>query len=138
MRTDKLDRHDSDVSLPTQHQFRLCVMAVLLGALSYPVAILLLKSIDFFTQLFYFHKFSLAEAKPEPGSVGVLSIFVPSIGGVVVGLMARFGSTAIRGHGIPEAMEKVLLDESKIPKRVLLLKPISSAIAIGSGGAIWS
>src|SRR6185312_13465007 len=65
---------------------------------------------------------------------GLLVIVVPVIGGIVVGLMARFGSKAIRGHGIPEAMEQILLNESKIPARITLLKPISAAIAIGTGG----
>src|SRR5436853_6523497 len=61
-------------------------------------------------------------------------IFVPIIGGVIVGFMARFGHKAIRGHGIPEAMEQVLLNQSRIPPRVTFLKPVSAAIAIGTGG----
>ena len=61
-------------------------------------------------------------------------IAVPVLGGIVVGLMARYGSAAIRGHGIPEAMEQVLLNRSRIPARLTLLKPISAAIAIGTGG----
>src|SRR5919107_440068 len=62
-------------------------------------------------------------------------LLVPPIGGILVGLMARYGSKAIRGHGIPEAMEQVLTNESRIPARVTFLKPLSSAIAIGTGGA---
>src|SRR6185312_2366051 len=65
---------------------------------------------------------------------GLLVIVVPVIGGIVVGLMARFGSQAIRGHGIPEAMEQVLLNESRIPARMTVLKPLSAAISIGTGG----
>ncbi|GAA0723477.1 hypothetical protein GCM10009105_35520 [Dokdonella soli] len=61
-------------------------------------------------------------------------IVVPAIGGLIVGAMARWGSQAIRGHGIPEAMEQVLLNESKIAPRITFLKPVSSAIAIGTGG----
>src|SRR5204863_7604428 len=60
--------------------------------------------------------------------------FVPIVGGVIVGIMARYGSKAIRGHGIPEAMEQVLLNESRIPPRMTFLKPLSAAIAIGTGG----
>ena len=59
---------------------------------------------------------------------------VPVVGGLIVGFMARYGSKAIRGHGIPEAMEQVLLNESRIPARVTFLKPLSAAIAIGTGG----
>src|SRR4051794_21962061 len=61
-------------------------------------------------------------------------IFIPIIGGVIVGIMARYGSKAIRGHGIPEAMEQVLLNQSRIPPRITFLKPLSAAIAIGTGG----
>jgi H+/Cl- antiporter ClcA len=63
-----------------------------------------------------------------------LVIIVPVIGGLIVGIMARFGSAAIRGHGIPEAMEQVLTNESKIKPVITFLKPISSAISIGTGG----
>jgi len=56
------------------------------------------------------------------------------IGGIIVGFMARYGSKAIRGHGIPEAMEQVLVNQSRIPARITFLKPLSSAVAIGTGG----
>lgn len=126
--------HDHDFSLPTKHQARLCVLAAILGALSYLIALCLLKSINFVTQLSYYQTISFAEAKPNPEALGILSVFVPCLGGLIVGLMARFGSPAIRGHGIPEAMERILLADSKIPKRILFLKPLSSAVAIGTGG----
>ena len=61
-------------------------------------------------------------------------VVVPVIGGLIVGVMARYGSKAIRGHGIPEAMEQVLLNQSRIPARMTFLKPVSAAIAIGTGG----
>lgn len=125
---------DSGTSLRRIHQGRLCLVSLFIGAISYPIAIFLLSSINFFTQLFYFHRISLEPTQPDPSSLGVFSILIPMVGGLVVGIMAKFGSSAIRGHGIPEAMEKVLLDESKIPKRLVFLKPISSAIAIGTGG----
>ena len=64
----------------------------------------------------------------------VWMIFVPIVGGVIVGFMARYGHQAIRGHGIPEAMEQVLLNESRIPPRITFLKPLSAAFAIGTGG----
>jgi H+/Cl- antiporter ClcA len=71
---------------------------------------------------------------PSIEKLGWLVIFVPVIGGVIVGFMARYGSRAIRGHGIPEAMEQVLLNQSRIPPRMTFLKPLSAAIAIGTGG----
>ncbi|MBX3022550.1 MAG: chloride channel protein [Bdellovibrionales bacterium] len=125
---------NSKSALLRRHQARLCLTAVAIGLVSYGLAILLLKSISLFTNLFYYLRFSFEEVKPDPSLLGWLSIFVPALGGLIVGLLARFGSMAIRGHGIPEAMEKILLDESKIPTRILFLKPLSSAISIGSGG----
>ncbi|MGH7445298.1 MAG: chloride channel protein, partial [Longimicrobiales bacterium] len=71
---------------------------------------------------------------PTAGHLGIWVIFVPIAGALIVGLMARFGSPAIRGHGIPEVMEKVLHGESRIPLRLMFLKPLSAAIAIGTGG----
>jgi chloride channel protein, CIC family len=76
----------------------------------------------------------MAFSSPAGHHLGWWVIAVPLIGGVIVGAMARWGSAAIRGHGIPEAMEQVLLNESKIPPRITFLKPVSSAIAIGTGG----
>jgi H+/Cl- antiporter ClcA len=91
-------------------------------------------SIKLCTQLFYHQSFSFENSLPDPHAIGLLSILIPVIGGLIVGVMAKLGSPAIRGHGIPEAMEKILMDGSRIPYRLLFLKPISSAIAIGSGG----
>src|SRR5262249_35771473 len=67
-------------------------------------------------------------------TLGYLVIFVPVVGGLIVGIMARFGSERIRGHGIPEAIEAILLRGAKVEPRVAVLKPVSAAIAIGSGG----
>ena len=111
-----------------------CTLAVLLGVLSIGIARLLLMAIAFFTNLFYFQRVSLVEVSPAENQMGYWAIAVPVIGGIIVGLMAKLGSAAIRGHGIPEAMENVLLKESKVPKHVTWLKPLSSAISIGSGG----
>jgi H+/Cl- antiporter ClcA/CBS domain-containing protein len=78
--------------------------------------------------------FSLEPLAPAVNHLGGWVLFIPTIGGLLVGLMARYGSRAIRGHGIPEAMEQVLTNESRIPARLTFLKPISAAIAIGTGG----
>ncbi|MEP6985250.1 MAG: chloride channel protein, partial [Chloroflexota bacterium] len=67
-------------------------------------------------------------------AVQVTVIVIPVIGGIIVGFMARYGHKGIRGHGIPEAMEQVLLNQSRIPPRITFLKPLSAAIAIGTGG----
>ncbi|HYM21010.1 MAG TPA: chloride channel protein [Candidatus Kapabacteria bacterium] len=90
--------------------------------------------IAFFTNLFFYGHFSLAITSPADNQLGLGVLIIPVIGGLIVGVMARFGSSAIRGHGIPEAMEQVLLNESRIHPWMTFLKPISSAIAIGSGG----
>src|SRR5574337_2203680 len=86
------------------------------------------------TNLSFYGHWSTAFSSPADNHLGLWVIAVPVIGGLIVGAMARWGSAAIRGHGIPEAMEQVLLNESKIAPRITFLKPISSAIAIGTGG----
>ncbi|MEO1903552.1 MAG: chloride channel protein [Alcanivorax sp.] len=111
-----------------------CALAVMLGLLAGPVAKLLLMLIDLFTQLFFFARLSFAPATPVDHGLGGWVIAVPVLGGLVIGLMARWGAKAIRGHGIPEAMEQVLTNESRIPARITFWKPLSSAISIGSGG----
>ena len=97
---------------------------------------MLVSLIAIITNIVYFGTISTefhapAEAIPH---LGLWSIPIPVLGAIVIGLMARYGSMAIRGHGIPEAMEQVLTNESRIPARVTFLKPISSAISIGTGG----
>jgi H+/Cl- antiporter ClcA len=74
------------------------------------------------------------EVSPADNSLGWLVIIVPAIGGLLVGVMARFGAPAIRGHGIPEAMEKIVKGESKIHPLIAILKPLSSAMSMGTGG----
>jgi CIC family chloride channel protein len=86
------------------------------------------------TNLSFYGRLSTDFTSPAGNHLGLLVIAVPVAGGVVVGLMARYGSKAIRGHGIPEAMEQVLLNESRIPARLTFLKPLSAAVAIGTGG----
>ncbi len=90
--------------------------------------------IALFTNISFYGRFSFEGISPAGNKLGVLVIAVPIIGGLIVGLMARYGSSAIRGHGIPEAMEQVLLNKSKIHPWITFLKPISSAVAIGTGG----
>jgi H+/Cl- antiporter ClcA/CBS domain-containing protein len=108
--------------------------AMALGAGVALVARALTALIGLVTNLAFYGRWSTAFVDPAGHRLGAWVIAVPVVGGLVVGAMARFGSRAIRGHGIPEAMEQVLLNESRIPPRMTWLKPVSSAIAIGTGG----
>jgi CIC family chloride channel protein len=109
-------------------------LAIVLGIAAGFVAQLLVALINFCTNLSFFGRLSTAPASPADSHVGLWVIGIPVIGGIVVGLMARYGSEGIRGHGIPEAMERVLTAESRVPKRLTFLKPLSAAVAIGTGG----
>jgi chloride channel protein, CIC family len=109
-------------------------LAIIVGIGGAALAVLLLRAIAFFTNLFYYHRFSLAMVGPAGSSLGYWMVLVPIVGGIIVGIMARYGSDKIRGHGIPEAIEAILLNGARVEPRVAVLKPISAAIAIGSGG----
>jgi CIC family chloride channel protein len=109
-------------------------LALVLGVVSAYVAVGLLKLINFFTNLFFFQRLSSAPASPGDAQLGMWVVAVPVLGGLLVGLIARFGSDKIRGHGIPEAIEAILLRGAKVEPRLAILKPVSTAIAIGSGG----
>ncbi|HTS18404.1 MAG TPA: chloride channel protein [Verrucomicrobiae bacterium] len=109
-------------------------LAVAIGLASGIVAFLLYKLIGLFTNLFFFHKFSFLFRSPGAHHLGLWVIALPAAGGLVVGLMAKYGSPKIRGHGIPEAMEAVLISRSRVEPKVAILKPLSAALAIGTGG----
>jgi H+/Cl- antiporter ClcA len=110
------------------------LLAAAIGIFSAFVALALLRLIGLFTNLFFFQRLSTAMVSPAGNKLGWLELFIPMIGGLVVGVMARYGSERIRGHGIPEAIEAILLKGGKVEPRVAILKPLSSAISIGSGG----
>src|SRR5438046_6939797 len=111
------------------------LMAVFLGAASAFVALALTKLIGFFTNLFYYQRIATGDfTSPAGHHLGVWSVFIPIIGGLIIGLMARYGSEKIRGHGIPEALEAILIGRSRMEARVAVLKPLSSALSIGTGG----
>jgi H+/Cl- antiporter ClcA/predicted transcriptional regulator len=112
----------------------LSAVAIALGVGAAFIARLLVALISLVTNAAFYGRWSVENVQPAGHHLGAWVIVVPVIGGLIVGLMARWGSRAIRGHGIPEAMEQVLLNESKIPPRITFLKPVSSAIAIGTGG----
>lgn len=109
-------------------------LALIIGALSAIVAYALLWLIALITNLAFHFQWSSASSTPQGNHLGGFVIFVPVIGALIIGLMARYGSPKIRGHGIPEALEAILIGRSRIEPRVALLKPISSAISIGTGG----
>ncbi len=125
----------------------IAALAIVIGALCAVVALVLLWLIGLFTHLFYFpaqffdnlvhHPAALLTREgmsPEGSPLGLFMIVVPVLGGLVIGFMARYGSERIRGHGIPEAIEAILISRSRMSPKVAVLKPLSSAISIGSGG----
>ncbi|HEY2014117.1 MAG TPA: chloride channel protein [Bryobacteraceae bacterium] len=109
-------------------------LAIGIGFVSAFIALALLKLIGLFTNLFFFHRWSTAMTSPAANTLGLWEVLVPVAGALVIGLMARYGSERIRGHGIPEAIEAILINGSKVEPKVAILKPLSSAISIGSGG----
>ncbi len=110
------------------------LLAAIIGLLSTFVAWALLRLIALFTNLFYFGRWSTTLVSPATNHLGYYAVLVPIAGALIIGLMARYGSERIRGHGIPEAIESILLNGSRVQPRLAVLKPLSSAISIGSGG----
>ena len=109
-------------------------LAAVIGGISTCAAFVLLGLIHLFTNLFFFGSFSFADRSPAHNTLGLWVLVVPVTGGLIVGLMARYGSEKIRGHGIPEAIEAILFGKSRMSPKVAVLKPLSSGIVIGSGG----
>lgn len=116
------------------HTLWLCVAAVLLACLASFVAAALVAMINLFTHLAFYQEWAWSEVTPFGHKLGLWVIALPAVGGLVIGVMARYGSSAIRGHGIPEAMERILEHQSVIPLRMTFLKPLSAAVSIGTGG----
>ncbi|HVN37107.1 MAG TPA: chloride channel protein [Myxococcota bacterium] len=114
----------------------LSLLAIPVGLVCGAMALLLLRLIGFFTELFYFGRLAIPHeiVSPAGSPLGLWMIAIPPLGGLIIGLMARYGSDRIRGHGIPEAIEAILIGSSRMSPRVAVLKPLSSAISIGSGG----
>ncbi|MBO9353432.1 CBS domain-containing protein [Bordetella petrii] len=112
----------------------LMLMAALVGLAGVGAAWALLRLIALCTNLAYHGRFSF-ESLPIAGhELGWAAVAVPVVGCLIIGFMARYGSEKIRGHGIPEAMEAILIGKSRIQPKVAVLKPLSSAISIGTGG----
>jgi CIC family chloride channel protein len=118
----------------TSRVIPISILALFIGVISAGVAWLLLKLIGLFTNAFYYGRWGTALVSPAGNHLGYWAILVPVAGSLIIGLMARYGSERIRGHGIPEAIESILINGSRVQPRLAILKPISSAISIGSGG----
>jgi H+/Cl- antiporter ClcA len=135
-----MDRPDLDPAetlgdfTATPRLLLISLFAIGIGIIGAFVALGLLKLIGLFTNLFFFQRFSSELITPEAHTLGPFVIIVPVIGALIIGFMARYGSERIRGHGIPEAIEAILINGSRVEPRVAILKPLSSAISIGSGG----
>ena len=110
------------------------VQAVVIGLCISVIARFLVILINLITNISFHHQFSTLHSAPAGHHYGIFVIFIPALGGLIVGIMALYGSKAIRGHGIPEAMEQILTNQSKIRPSITFLKPLSSAISIGTGG----
>ena len=109
------------------------IVFLISAAISY-IAWLLVYLINFVTNISFYGKFSFDASTPLNNSLGLWVIVIPAIGGIIVGVLALYGSKAIRGHGIPETMEQILTNQSKIPPAITYLKPLATAISIGTGG----
>jgi len=126
-----------DVTIAEPAQFRMVLMSFLaagIGLFAGLIAFALYKLIGLFTNVFFYHRFVAEFLSAQHNQLGLWVIPIPVIGGVIVGFMAKYGTPKIKGHGIPEAMEAVMVNRSRIEPRVAILKPISAAIAIGTGG----
>jgi H+/Cl- antiporter ClcA len=128
-----LDTHKRDFSTNARLP-GIAALAAGIGALNTLAAFVLLGLIHLFTNLFFFGSLSFADRSPALNTLGGWVVLIPAAGGLIVGLMARYGSEKIRGHGIPEAIEAILFGKSRMSPKVAILKPLSSGIVIGSGG----
>jgi H+/Cl- antiporter ClcA/CBS domain-containing protein len=129
----RVERELGDFTTPVS-VLRLLPLAAVIGVTSAVVALGLLDLIGLITNLVYYHRSSFDLVSPAGNALGVAAVAIPVVGGLLVGLMARYGSEQIRGHGIPEAMETILVGGSRVSPRLTVLKPIASAISIGTGG----
>jgi chloride channel protein, CIC family len=122
----------SDFTTVDRRLYIISGFALIVGIVGALVAYALIQLIGFFTNLFYYGRISTSFVSPAANSLGAYAIGVPIVGGLIIGVMARYGSERIRGHGIPEALEAILINRSKIEPKVTVLKPLSTAISIGS------
>lgn len=132
-----ISKNEQDPAARREDKHRIVVISMLAIGIAVAISFIakfLVSLINLVTNISFFSKLSATPASPQHNALGLLVIVIPAVGGIIVGLMALYGSKAIRGHGIPEAMEQILTNHSKIKPTITYLKPISSAIAIGTGG----
>jgi len=134
--SEKVERVDDHLADFTRDKriLILSLMALAIGAISAGVAYVLVWLISVITGIAFYQRFSSDVLSPARNHLGYFIVLVPVIGGLIIGLMARYGSEKIRGHGIPEALEAILFGRSRMSPKVVVLKPLSSAISIGTGG----
>lgn len=118
----------------TPSVLKLIPLSIVIGVFGAFIALILLDLIALITNLLYYQSFDFTLVSPRNNTIGWWAVLIPMAGGLVVGFMARYGSERIRGHGIPEAMETILVGGSKVEPKLTILKPIASAISIGTGG----
>ncbi|HEY4198365.1 MAG TPA: chloride channel protein, partial [Mucilaginibacter sp.] len=123
----------SDFTMP-RSVLKLIPISIVIGILGAVIALVLLDLIAVITNFLYYQHFDLTLRSPRGNTLGWLAVLIPMAGGLIVGLMAYYGSERIRGHGIPEAMETILVGGSKVEPILTVLKPVASAISIGTGG----
>jgi CIC family chloride channel protein len=131
------DAFGPDIIIPAPAQFRMVLISFLaggIGLIAGLIAFVLYRLIGLFTNIAFYGRFAADFTSARHNHRGLWVIPIPVIGGIIVGFMAKYGSSKIKGHGIPEAMEAVMISRSRIAPRVAILKPISAAIAIGTGG----
>ncbi|MFZ1082035.1 MAG: chloride channel protein, partial [Candidatus Kryptoniota bacterium] len=128
---------ETDIAFSQNPGTRLLFLSLLGAIIGFSAGIIsfaLYHLIGLFTNLSFYHRFSFEFVSPQYNHLGIIAILVPVVGGLIVGVMAKFGTSKIKGHGIPEAIEAVVVNKSKISGKVAILKPLSAAIAIGTGG----
>jgi CIC family chloride channel protein len=131
LETEKMQKRQS---IDLKRLLYICALAIMNAILVGVIAKVMVSLIGLVTSISFYGNISPNDVSPVGNHLGIWVIFIPVLGGIIVGIMARYGSRAIRGHGIPEAMEQVLTNHSKIPPIVTFLKPLSAAISIGTGG----
>jgi len=118
----------------TTSVLKLVPLSIVIGVFGAFIALILLDLIALISNILYYQSFNFNLVSPRNNTIGWWAILIPMVGGLIVGFMARYGSERIRGHGIPEAMETILVGGSKVEPKLTILKPIASAISIGTGG----
>jgi chloride channel protein, CIC family len=129
--------HGGETTPAEPAQFRMVLVSCLaaaIGLIAGGIAFLLYRLIGLLTNISFYGRWVADFTSARHNHLGLWVIPIPVIGGLIVGVMAKYGSSKIKGHGIPEAMGAVLFNRSRIQPRVAILKPISAAIAIGTGG----